>query len=186
MTAMNPRSGFVLCAALLLLIQIARAADSDLNITCEKKRLELQSAKAQKPDANGVGESKSAEQWGYNVTVENQSFQPLANLQVKYIIFFKREQLGVKGPPKKETQTGTYSITSIDSNGKTSFDTDSVKLSKASLVGVMGGSAYFANGAKSSAEDTLSGIWVRVYKDGNLFAEYAYPAGLTSSEQWQE
>jgi len=77
-------------------------------------------------------------------------------------------------------------IASIDSLGKTSFDTDSVALTKASLLGPPGGYTYFVNGAKPTAADTLTGLWVRVYQNGNLFAEYSYPSGLSSSETWKE
>ena len=169
--------------AIFLFANGAQAADSDLNITCVKKRFEAQPGGAGQIRSEG---SAKSEQWGYSVTIENQGFKPLANLEVKYIIYYKHEQLGIKGPPKKETKTGTYTLAALNSLGKTSFDTHSVKLTKASLVGSFGGYTYFANGAKPTATDSLTGLWVRVYKDGNVFAEYAYPAGLTSSEQWQE
>jgi hypothetical protein len=179
---MKTRCGLVVLAALFAWLHLARAGDSDVNITCEKKKMEL-------PGASGGAHSdytKKSEQWGYTVSVENQGFTDLGALQVKYIIYYKHEELGVKGPAQKKTKTGTYSIDKIASLGKTSFDTDSVTLSKSALVGPMGGYSYFGNGAKSSVADTLAGLWVRIYKDGNLFAEYSYPAGLTSSETWQE
>jgi len=179
---MKTRYGLVVIAALFAWIHLARAGDSDVNITCEKKRMELH--------GGGAGESsdvtKKSEQWGYSVSVENQGFSDLSDLQVKYIIFYKHEELGVKGPGQMKTRTGTCTIDKIASLDKTSFDTESVTLTKASLVGPVGGYSYFGNGAKSSVADTLTGLWVRIYKDGNLFAEYAYPAGLTSSETWQE
>ncbi len=179
---MKTQCGSVLCAALLLFGQIAWAGLSDLNITCEKKKMEGQRQAA--AQAHSIGTTKS-EQWGYAVTVENQGFKNLSNLEVKYKIFYKHEQLGVKGPPKKETKTGDYTIPEIDSLAKTSFDTVSVTLSKSSLIGPMGGYSYFDNGAKPTATDTLSGIWVRVYQNGTLFTEYAYPSDLTSQETWQ-
>jgi hypothetical protein len=180
---MKTRCGVVLWAAMFLLTHIVRADNSDLNITVEKKRIEQPSDHALKKESGD--ETKKSEQWGYTVTIENQGFKALSNLQVKYIIYSKHEQLGIKGPPRKATKTGDYTITSLDSLGKTSFDTDSVKLNHAALVGPMGGYSYFGNGAKPTADDSLTGIWIRVYQGGNLFAEYAYPAGLTSSEQWQ-
>ena len=178
---MNTPRGMVFFMAVLLLGQIGRAADSDVNITCEKKRMEAGDATLRKPS----DVTKRTETWGFTVTIENQTFKPLENLQAKYIIFYKHEQLGVKGPARKETKTGSFTINSIDSLATTSFDTDTVKLTRAALVGDPGSYLYYANGAKPTAEDTITGIWVRLYKDGNVFAEYAYPAGLTSSETWQ-
>ena len=179
---MKMRSGFVLCAAMVLLMQVARAGDSDVTITTEKKRFENKAGPGSQP---GSEETTKTEQWGYSVTVENQTFKALTNLQVKYIIFYKHEQLGIKAPPRKETKSGASTIAQLDSLGKTSFDTDSVTLSKTSLNGPAGGYTYFANGAKSTAADTLSGVWVRIYQDGSLFAVYSYPAGLTTTEKWK-
>jgi hypothetical protein len=167
--------------AALFLTQIAHGADSDVQITCEKKRMDSGGSELRKPSDT----TKKTETWGFAVSVENQTFKPLENLEAKYIIFYKKEQLGIKGPARKETKTGSYTITSIDSLGTASFDTDTVQLTRAALIGDPGSYLYFANGAKPTAEDTITGIWVRLYKDGNLFAEYAYPSGLTSSETWQ-
>jgi hypothetical protein len=169
-------------AVLLGFLHVARAGDSDLNITCEKKRMELPGGA---PESQS-DVSKRSEQWGYSVSVENQGFSDLSNLQVKYIIYYKHEELGIKGPAQQKTRKGTYSIDKIESLGKTSFDTESVTLTRAALVGPVGGYSYYANGAKASVADTLAGLWVRIYKDGNLVGEFAYPAGLTSSETWQE
>jgi hypothetical protein len=178
---MKTQSAPLLCVAMFLLVHFARAGDSDLNITCVKKRFEATGSAASRP---GSEEESKTEQWGYKVSIENQAFKNLSNLEVKYAIFYKREQLGIKGPPRKQTQTGTYTIASIDSLASTSFDTTSVKLTKSTLVGPVGGYSYFANGAKPTANDSLAGLWVRVYQNGALFAEYAYPAGLTSTETW--
>lgn len=179
---MNTRCGAVLCLAILFVTQIARAADSDVTIAVEKKRVDAGNTGIRKPSDT----QKKTETWGFTVTIENQTFKPLENLEAKYIIFYKQEQLGVKGPPRKKTESGSYTISSIDSLGKTSFDTNTVKLTRASLIGNDPGSYYyFANGAKTTTEDTITGIWVRLYQNGNVFAEYAYPAGLTTTETWQ-
>jgi len=182
---MKTRWGFILFAAVIFIVQFAHAADSDVTISVEKKRFEHTPGSGIQPKSD---EAKKTDSWGYTVTIENQTFTKLQNLQVKYIIFYKHEELGVKAPAHKETKSGSYSLTSVDSIGKTSFDTDAVKLTRASLIGnTPGGYTYFVNGAKPTAEDTLTGIWIRIYnKDGNLFAEYAYPAGLSSTEQWQD
>ena len=183
---MRTRCGWVAVAVIFTFLHPflhqARAGESDLNITCEKKRMELRGG-ARNANSDVI---KKSEQWGYTVSVENQGFSDLSNLQVKYIIYYKHEELGIKGPPQKKTKTGAYTIDKINSLDKTSFNTDSVTLKKASLVGPVGGYEFFGNGAKPSVADTLDGLWVRIYKDGNLLGEFAYPAGLTSSETWQE
>lgn len=162
---------------MVLWMQNARAQDSDLNITCQKKKLN-DTAPAQ--EANY--ESKETEQWEYTVTVENQSFKALSNLDVKYIIYVTRKQLGAKGPPRKGTTSGSSTIMSLESLAKTSFDTDPVKLTKATVTG----GAYFADGASLTADDSITGIWVRVYQNGNLITEYTSPEGLNTTEKWQQ
>jgi hypothetical protein len=179
---MKTRCGLVVLAAVFTLLHVAQAGNSDVTITCEKKKMEH---KGGGPGTN-TGVMKKSEQWGYSVSVENDGFTDLTGMQVKYIIFYKHQELGVKGDGQKKTMTGTYSLDKIESMGKTSFETRAVTLNKSTLEQPMGGYTYFGNGAKSSVADTLEGLWVRIYKDGNLFAEYAYPAGLTSSETWQE
>jgi hypothetical protein len=168
---------------MFLLVQSAKAADTDVNITVEKKRLEHTAGSGFQPNSDT---SKKTDEWAFTVTVENQTFKALENLEVKYIIFYKTEKLGQKGPARKETKSGSYTIPSIASLDKAIFDTDSVKLTRGMLIGQPGSYEYFTNGAKPNAADTLTGIWIRIYKDGNQFAEYGYPAGLTSTEQWQD
>ena len=177
---MKIQSRRAVCAVLCLLATFARAADSDLSISCEKKRLEM------KHVADRPGIAKKSEQWGYTVSFENRTFKPLANLEVKYIVFYKHAELGVKGAPRKLTKGGTQSIAALNAFAKTSFDTVAVTLTKSTLVGPSGGYSYFTNGAKPTAADTLAGMWIRVYQNGSLFAEYAYPAELKSSETWQD
>ena len=156
---MKIRCAPAICAVLCVLVHLARAADTDVNITCEKKRLALKHLS--NPQYFQVAEK--TEQWGYSISVENRTFKPLANLQVKYIIFYKHSELGVKGPPRKLNKGGVHEIPSVESLAKASFDTDPVTLTKASLVGPEGGYTYFANGAKPTVADTLSGVWVRIY-----------------------
>jgi hypothetical protein len=175
---MNTRCGFILGVALLLFVHMARADTVDLNITAEKHRVE-----GSDTDERAKGEyggSKQTEQWKYTVTIENQAFKPLANLQVKYIIYYKRDKLGSKGPPTTETKAGSVNIDSLDSSGSTSFDTDPVTLISESLL-----DEYYPNGAPPKAADTLEGIWIRVYQDGNQVSEYTYPTDLSSNEQWK-
>ena len=180
---MKMRGCLAFLAILCVCIHIARAGDSDVNITCEKKRIEVKlPAGLQRTDVE-----KRSEQWAYTVSVANQTFKPLANLEARYIIFYKHAELGVKGPPRKMTKKGKFTIPSVESLGSTSFTTTSVTLTKAALVGSSdGGYSYFLNGAKPTAADSLAGIWIRIYQNGSQFAEYAYPADLKSMEKWQD
>jgi hypothetical protein len=184
MVPMKTRLGFVLWMALSMFSLAARAGDLDLTITSEPKHLP---DKASSGGAAKQGDEVSkVQQWGYTINLENTTFKPMENLEVKYIIFYSQEKLGQKGPPLKQHKNGSNTVNDLAAGAKASFDTDSVTLTKAALLGPPGGFEYYANGARSKAEDKLTGVWVRVYKDGNVFAEYANPPSLTSREQWQD
>jgi hypothetical protein len=49
-----------------------------------------------------------------------------------------------------------------------------VELSKSNLIG----NWIYSSGAKPNAQDTLVGLAVRVYQDGQQFAEFANPSAL--------
>jgi hypothetical protein len=181
---MNIRGGFLVCTVVFLCTLAARADLSDLTINCDKKKFEDKAA----PHGPAHHEEHiKTEQWGFGVTLENRSLKPLAGLDVEYIIFYKHEQLGVKGPGKKSRLQGKSSIPSLGSLAKTTFDTESVPLTSAALVGSAPGSDYyFANGAKPTTHDTMRGIWIRVYQNGKVIADYSTPTELSQSEKWDE
>jgi len=181
---MKMRLGFVLWFALSIFAIVARAGDSDLTITTQPKHVPGTAAPATATGASA--EVKKVQEWAYTVTLENSTFKDMSNLDVRYMIFYKQEKLGEKGAPIKQHKYGTNTINTLAAGANTSFDTDSVTLTKAALLGPPGGFEYYANGARSKAEDSLTGIWVRVYQNGAVFAEYANPPSLTSREQWQD
>ncbi len=176
---MKIRYGHAICAAMCLLAQVARAGDADADVSTEPKKI------ADKVTGQQTDAVSKTQKWGYSVTVENKTFKPLTNLEVKYMIFYKHEQLGIKAPPRKQHSSGSFTIPSVAANDKVSFDTTPVELTKAVLLGPVGGYSYFANGAKPSAQDSLTGIWVRIYQNGTLFKEFANPSDLIDKEQWE-
>ena len=160
--------------ALFIAPHLLLGGNSDLDIHCVPKKVDENVKKASDGGANTV-----KEHWTYEVTVENRTFKELANLEVKYVIFFKQEQLGVKAAPTAQHHTGTSNIASLKSHEKKSFTTDAVELKKANLVG----NWIYSSGAKPNAQDTLVGIAIRVLQNGQQFAEYANPPNL-AKEKW--
>ena len=108
------------------------------------------------------------------MTVENQDFKELTNLELKYVIFFKQEQLGVKAAATPRQQSGSFSIDSLKLHEKKSFSTNPIELNKSNLVGHW----HYESGAKPNAQDTLVGLAVGVYQGGQQFAEFANPSIL--------
>lgn len=149
---------------------------SSFSIRAVAKRVD-----ASMPQNHGDGSrTVSTEHWNYEVTVENTSFQPMAATEVRYMIFYKTEELGSKEPAKQEHQSGAFSVDALAPHAKKVFTTNTVELRKSHLTGQW----YFSGGERIKAEDTLTGIWVRVYQNGQVAGEYANPSLLTK-EQWQ-
>jgi len=190
MRIMKIRSISLPVAVLCLLLRTSFAGSSDLEITCVSKKFDEKAfAEGRKlHDVNGAdigGIASKQEHWGYAVSFENKSFQPIAEMEVKYMIFFKQEQLGSKSPGRVQHQSGTFTVSAIPPHSKQAAETDAVQLKQAYLTGPAGGYTYYENGAKSKVADSLIGIWIRVYQNGTLFAEFAKPSALMTREKWE-
>jgi len=163
--------------SLWIALPAAHAGMDDLDITCVAKKLD----QTTKVSSGGGDANVTKEQWGYEVTLENKAFKDLAGLEIKYITFYKTEQLGSKAPPTQKHKSGASKIETIKGHEKAAFKTDAVELKKSSLSG---GYTY-ADGAKISVQDALVGLWIRVYQNGAQIAEFAKPTSLVTKEKWQ-
>jgi hypothetical protein len=152
------------------------AGNFDLEIHCVPRRVDQNVKSA----ADGHA-AVTKEHWAYEVTIENKTFQTLGNLEVKYAIFFSQERLGAKASGTPERHTGEFTLPALASHEKKTLTTDSVELDKSHLVG----NWIYRSGAKPNATGTLGGLWVRVYQNGQLFAEYANPTNLTTQQKWE-
>ena len=148
---------------------VAIAGNFDVEIHCSPKRID-QSVK--KASDGGANETK--ERWVYDVTIENKTFKELTILDLKYVIFFTEERLGMKADPIKRQQNGSFNIDSLKSHEKKLFSTNPIQLNKSNLVGHW----HYESGAKPNVQDTLVGLAVRVYQGGQQFAEFANPSTL--------
>jgi hypothetical protein len=161
--------------AFALMAHASIAGNFDVEIHCVPKKLDENVKKGSDGGAN-IGK----EHWAYVLTIENKTFKELADLEVKYVIFFKQEQLGKKTDATARRQSGSFSIATLKSHEKKPFTTDAVELKKSNLVG----NWHYTSGAKPNAQDTLVGLAVRVYQNGQQLAEYANPSTLTR-EKWE-
>jgi hypothetical protein len=165
-----------LVLAALVLPGLIRAGNSDVEIHCTAKKL----AETRNPGSGEGGVSKTKENWTYDVTIENKTFQNMANVEIKYVIFFNQEKLGKKEAAQLQRHAGSMTLPSFGAHEKKSLTTEAVELKKANLVGHY----HYTSGARPNAQDTLTGLWVRVYVNGQQFAEYANPSTLMK-EKWE-
>ena len=165
---------FVLAA--LVLPGLVQAGNSDVEIHCLSKKM----AETRNPGSGEGGISKTKENWTYDVTIENKTFQDMANVEIKYVMFFNQEHLGKKEAAQLQRQAGGMTLPLLRSHEKKSFTTDLVELKKSNLIGHY----HYTSGARPNAQDTLAGLWVRVYLNGQQFAEYANPSTIMK-ERWE-
>jgi hypothetical protein len=163
------REPFLFLLTLIAAAPFCTAGNFDVEIHSVARRVDQTVKKASDGGAN-----ETKEYWVYDVTIENKTFKELANLDLKYVIFFKQEQLGVKAAATPRQQNGSFSIDSLKPHEKKSLSTDPVELNKSNLVGHW----HYGSGAKPNAQDTLVGLAIRVYQGGQQFAEFANPSTL--------
>ena len=74
------------------------AGNFDVEIHCVARRIDQIVKKASDGGAN-----ETKEHWVYDVTIENKTFKELANLDLKYVIFFKQGTVGGESQPNQTT-----------------------------------------------------------------------------------
>jgi hypothetical protein len=174
---MDRYRALIAAVSLLIACHAAYGGLDDLEINCVAKKFD----QTTKVSAGGGDANVTKEQWGYEVTIENKEFKDLTGLEIKYITFYKQEQLGSKAAPVLKHKSGSSKIDTIKGHEKTEFHTETIELKKSSLTG---GYTY-ADGAKIAVQDSLAGLWIRVYQNGAQIAEFAKPTNLTTKEKWQ-
>ena len=160
-----------LTLAVLLLASLpalALPSPYSFDFKVEKKKLEGTRSKT-------LEHTVTNEKWCYSVSIQNQSFKDVPNIDIKYIVYFKKQEEGTK-ISKEKHKAGTSSDAMLQNNGNFSFETDPVQLVKTQLDGGF----YYVTGANPRSRDSLTGIWIRLYQGGTMIGEYADPPSLTT------
>src|SRR5437764_11170165 len=116
--------------AVLGSFQEVGASDLDIAFTTLAKKVEGESNSGN--ESGGVMESK--EKWGYEFTIENKTFKDFTNLDVKYIVFYRQEQLGTKTAAQTKHKNGSKPVPVVKSHDKVTLNTDAIELKKSHLV----------------------------------------------------
>ena len=162
--------------AIVFSVNCVLAEISDVEIHCIPKKVDA-SGNQNSPSGSIM---RSKERWSYDVTIENKTFKDLSGLEMKYVIFFKHEKLGARDAATPRRQSGSLTTGSLKPREKKSVTTNSVELDNAHLAP----NYYYSDGGRQKAQDTLGGLWVRVYQNGQQLGEYANPSTLTR-ERWE-
>ncbi|MDD5350972.1 MAG: hypothetical protein PHQ12_12240 [Chthoniobacteraceae bacterium] len=163
----------LLVFALMFLPLLAQAGDYE--ITVERK-------KDAPGAATGARRLVTSQNWTGDVKVRNHAFKASPDLEAKYIIFVKRQQIGQKeGQDTVEKVKGSSKVISIKPGAQISFSTSDVPLHK----GHMAPGWVPAEGGKETSEDAVIGIWLRLYSGANQVAEYVNPSTVTTKFKWE-
>lgn len=109
----------------------------------------------------------TTEHWGYSLTVSNTTLRQIENLRLEYRLFGS-------GPRNAGGSASTLEIGTLKPRAKTILKTTTLTFSK---------EAYRGTSAKPTGSQ-LRGVWVRVYRGGELVHESSTPDNLRLDEVW--
>ena len=159
--------------ALLFFPLLAQAKDYEITVNRKKDGLS-------QPNAGIV--QHSTQGWIGEVKVTNRAFKPSPELELRYIIFVKRQDLGKKSNSAEHVEKlkGSIKIASIKGGATATENTKEVTLRQEKLDP----GYYFANGGIQKSEDSVLGIWVRLFNGATQVEESVNPTTLKGKQQW--
>jgi len=166
----------VLLAALLCLPILALAQANNYEITVNRK-------KAGFNQSNKDAITSSSQTWSGEIKIRNKSFKPSPEIEVQYVIFIRRQQLGATAGSAEHVEKvkGSQKVDTIKSGETIIIATKEVKLRAEKLDD----NWYFSGGGIAKAEDGILGVWVRIMQDGEQIAEYVNPTSLKAKQKWE-
>lgn len=162
-----------LVSALMAICLTAQAGDYE--ITVDRKR-EMGTS------GGNNAQVKTSQNWTGEVNIEYHAFNPSPALEARYVIFVKRQKLGQAANAEDiDKVKGSFSVPSIKPGAKATFNTVDVPLFKAHMA-----PHWKMVEGRQSAEDTLAGVWLRLYNGSTQVAEYINPTTLTMKYKWEQ
>lgn len=163
-----------LLAALVMIPMLAQAGD--FLISMDRK-------KGGTGQLKGEDELKTSQSWIGEIKVENLNFKPTAEVELRYIIFVKRQELAQKaGMDQVDQVKGTVKVGALQSHEKASFSTSEITLRQQQLSGKYSG---YKGGGITKATDTVMGVWVKLFSGETELAEYANPSTVKTKNKWE-
>lgn len=104
------------------------------------------------------------EEWGYSLTVENRTLQPINGLRLEYKLFSAVDSRGAS----------TLQIPPLKPRDKVILKTNTVTLTKTHLKG----------DSVKPVGNQLQGVWVRIYKGDDLVHESSTPENISMNNKW--
>ena len=172
-TCFHKGTHLALLVVLLLTVHLpieAQGSD-ELRFDYRPKKVKLETG-----DTTSTGVTKvKQETWVYEVTVTNRSFDDLEDLVVKHRAYVKDARTDKLIP-----SAGEATIARLDNNDEVIIQTEPSAVEKTQLDGGW----VYTDGSNPRQYDRLYGLWIRIYKDGELVSEFTTPASLERKVSW--
>jgi len=166
----------ILLICLSLWVSLGSAFAGDIQVSMERKRTGLRGEQAQ------AGLNSGTQKWIGEIKVESGAAQPTPELQVRYVVYVKRQKIGQKpGEDKIEEVSGESVVPSLKRRTPFVLDTSEVELRQQALAP----NYYLEKGGQTKAIDTITGIWVKVFKAGTEVGEYVNPSYIKEKFKWK-
>ena len=78
-------------------------------------------------------------------------------------------------------EAGNHELGSWEKNKRVEFETKGVELTKTQLKGGW----IYMDGSRPRTADTLAGLWIKVFEDDKLLAEYSNPPTLRREQKFE-
>jgi hypothetical protein len=168
---------FILLAASLSLLPVASMGIDSVKILPTPVKIDSSR------EVNKGNTNVETKEIAYTVKVISSSFSELTDVTVKYNIFYQVMELGSKGEPDIKVSAGAHKFPSLLTNRPVEFETDAIKLEKASLDSGW----YFGNGASAKTRDKVVGAWFKAFDaTGKQVGEYINPTTLPNKQKWRD
>jgi hypothetical protein len=138
-----------------------------VDVSVERKRVE-----AGPSTTNAMDTIRASDKYVYEVKVQNRSFGDAPALDLQYLIFVERQKLGErKEQDTIDRITGTAKIDPLNrANKARTVSTSEITLTRQAT------DYYYVNGGRQKVADNVLGVWVKVFNEGKLIAEYTNPS----------
>ena len=152
------------------------AQAGDFEITVDRKRDALSAP-------TGNHRLVATQNWTGDVKIRNRGFKQSPELSAQYIVFVKRQRIGQKmGSDPVERVKGTIKIAAIKSGETSTVNTSEIQLHKAHMEPGW----IPAEGGRENAEDSIAGIWIKLYSGTTQVGEYTSASTIPTKYKWDE
>lgn len=117
----------------------------------------------------------------YDIEITNKTFTDMTNLEIHYMIFYEVSKAGSTTKPVEKFVAATEKVDDIPAHKKATMTTKAVEIKSAELDPGW----EWNSGASNKSRDRVVGIWCRLYRNGEMLAEYINPSSLSRRHQWQ-